>query len=208
MPEYIRPAIPSREFRDESGAIVRYGTRWTGSPPDDAYSRVSNPERFAPLQTIADALIEHLRASYRADIVASAKSLTTFGTKKLITVTPERADAAPLKFRFSDFPGVQIRAGVRYGAAFPPCGCDACDETWQHVADEMEGLVFAVTDGTFSERISLPRDAIATVQYRIKTQGGASRSGVMHSVEPDSALREDAARLNALPGGAWQPWTR
>jgi hypothetical protein len=41
MPEYVRPAVQAREFRDESGAVIRYGTRWMGSPPDDAYSRMS-----------------------------------------------------------------------------------------------------------------------------------------------------------------------
>jgi len=62
MPEYTRPAIKTQDFRDEFGAVIRYGTRWTGAPPDDSYSRVSNPERFTPLHTVADALIEYLRA--------------------------------------------------------------------------------------------------------------------------------------------------
>jgi Family of unknown function (DUF6226) len=208
MPEYTRPTIEAREFRDEFGAVIRYGTRWTGSPPDDSYSRVSDPERFAPLQTIVDALIEHLQATCRADIgepaTVSAKSATT----KVIAVTPEGADAAPLVFRFTDFPGVEIRAGVRYSAAFPACGCDACDERWEDAAGAMERLVFAVTNGTFSERISLPGpSAKATVEYRIKTLG-AGQSGVRHGVEPDPGLRDDAARLDSLPGGRWQPWTR
>jgi hypothetical protein len=57
MADYTRPTINGREL----GAVIRYGARWTGSPPDGSYSRVSNPERFEPLQTIADALIEHGR---------------------------------------------------------------------------------------------------------------------------------------------------
>jgi hypothetical protein len=210
MPEYTRPVIEAREFRDEFGAVIRYGTRWTGSPPDDSYSHVSNPERFAPLQIIADALIEHLRAAYRADIAALAKSPTTSATTKLIAVTPEQADAAPLVFRFTGFPGVELRAGVRYSAAFPSCGCDACDETWEDAADNMERLVFAVTDGRFSERIVLPPRSAgkATVEYRIEGGGGGVGSGVSHGVEPDPALRDDAARLDRLPTGRWQPWTR
>ena len=210
MPEYARPVIEAREFRDEFGAVIRYGTRWTGSPPDDSYSRVSNPERFAPLQTIADALIDHLRAAYRADIAALAMSPTASATTKLIAVTPEQADAAPLVFRFTNFPGVVIRAGVRYSAAFPPCGCDACDEPWDDVADEMERLVFAVTDGRFSERIVLPPRSAgkATVKYSIETLDGAVQSGVAYDVEPDPALPDDAARLDRLPAGRWQPWTR
>jgi hypothetical protein len=212
MPEYTRPAIKTADFRDEFGAVIRYGTRWTGAPPDDSYSRVSNPERFTPLHTIADALIEYLRARYQADIAALAKSSTRWvsATTKLIAITPEQADAAPLVFRFTDFPGIEIRAGVRYSAAFPSCGCDACDERWEDAADAMEQLVFAVTDGSFNERITLPAWSAgkATVEYRIEVAGAGVRSGVAHGVEPDPAVRDDAARLDRLPGGRWQPWTR
>jgi hypothetical protein len=42
---------------------------------------------------------------------------------------------------------------------------DACDETWDDAADDMERLVFAVTDGTFSERITLPSEGGATAGY-------------------------------------------
>jgi hypothetical protein len=208
MPEYTRPAVKSSEFRDELGAVIRYGARWAGSPPDDSYSRVSNPERFAPLQTIADALIDHLRAAYRAEIAALPTPPTASAMTKLVTVTPERADAAPLLFRFTDFPGVEIRAGVRYRAAFPACGCDACDETWEYTAHDMEGLVFAVAGGTFSERITILSDGLATVECRIETLGGTGRSGITYGVEPEPGLLGDMARLDGLPDGRWQPWTR
>src|ERR1700687_5000438 len=97
MTDYTRPAIEPREYRDEFGAVIRYGTRWSGSPPDDSYSRVSNPDRFAPLQSMAQALSQRLRATYRV-FVAS--------TDEVISVTPEHPHAAPLVFRFTDFPGV------------------------------------------------------------------------------------------------------
>ncbi len=206
MPEYVRPALGRRKFRDESGAVIRYGARWTGSPPDESYSRVSNPERFAPLQTVADALIEHLRAAYRADIAPLAPSFTTPATTKLVAVTPDRADAAQLVFRFTDFPGVVLRAGLRCTAAFPACGCDACDETWDNAADDMERLVLAVTDGRFSERIDLAGDGKATVEHTIEILGGPGQSRAAFGVEPDQSLRDDAARLDSLPAGRWQPW--
>lgn len=206
MPEYARPAINAPDFRDESGAAIRYGSRCTGAPPDDSYTRVSNPERFAPLQAIAEALIEHLRAAYRVDIAAIDESASA--TVKLVAVTPEAEDAAPLEFRFTDFPGVVMRAGVRYRAAFPACGCDACDETWQYAADAMERLVFAVRDGGFSERIVLPRRSggKATLEHRIERSIGTVSSGVASDIEPERGLRDDAARLERLPGGRWQPW--
>jgi Family of unknown function (DUF6226) len=208
MPEYARPAVTAREFRDESGTVIRYGGRWTGSPPDDSYSRVSNPERFAPLHPVADALIAHLRATYRADIASLATPSTTPATTKLVAVTPDQADAAPLVFRFTDFPGVVLRAGLRCSAAYPACGCDACDETWEQAADDMERLVFAVTDGRFTERVDLASDGKATVEHSIETSGGPGRSRVAHGVEPDPGLGDDAARLDGLPAGRWQPWPR
>lgn len=205
MPEYTRPVVVARQFQDESGAVIGYGKRWDGSPPENAYSRVSNPERFAPLQTVADALIEHLQLGYLTGVAALENSSPD--TTKLIVVTPERPDAAPLVFRFTNFPGVEVRAGVRYREAFPFCGCDACDETWGGAADEMERLVFAVSDGRFSERIVFPNRDSATVEHRIEGPGQHVRAGIQHGVQPDPALGEDAARLDRLPNGRWQPWT-
>ena len=63
----------SSDFRDEFDVVIRNGALWTGLPPDDSYSHVSDPGRFAPLQAIAVALIEHPRAAYRA--VSSAVAM-------------------------------------------------------------------------------------------------------------------------------------
>ena len=207
MPEYTRPVVEARQFPDEAGAVIGYGKRWDGSPPDDSYSRVSNPKRFAPLQDIADALIEHLRLTYLTD-VAALEHLTP-DTAKLIAVTPEHLDAAPLVFRFTNFPGVEIRAGVRYREAFPFCGCDACDETWGDAAGKMERLVFAVSDGRFSERVVFAKGDSATVEHRVESAGQGGRAGsIQHGVQVDSELRADAARLDRLPNGRWQAWGR
>src|SRR5438270_3474905 len=195
MSEYTRPAVEARDFRDESGAVIPYGARWTGSPPDGSYSRVSNPERFAPLHTVADALIEHLRAAYRVDVAALADSEMPAATK-VVAVTPARADAAPLVFRFTDFPGVVIRAGLRCRPAFPACGCDACDDAWQDIADTMEALVLAVADGTFTEWLDLTGDRTASVGYRIGTPDGRGWGGSTLEAEPDPGLGDDATRLD------------
>ena len=206
MPKYTRP-VGARPFLDESGAVIDYGKRWDGSPPDDSYSRVSNPKRFAPLQNIADALIEHLRLTYLTDVAALEHSMPD--TAKLIAVTPEHLDAAPLVFRFTSFPGVEIRAGVRYREAFPFCGCDACDETWGDAADEMERLVFAVSDGRFGERIVLANGDSARVEHRVESAGQGGRAGsTAHGVQVDPELRAHAARLDRLPNGRWQAWGR
>src|SRR5438309_1731439 len=118
MSEYTRPAVEARDFRDESGAVIPYGARWTGSPPDGSYSRVSNPERFAPLHTVADALIEHLRAAYRVDVAALADSELPAATKA-VAVTPARGAAGPWPRRSSRVPPGRSRARAAWcGAEF------------------------------------------------------------------------------------------
>ena len=43
MTEYQRPTFLMEIYRDEQGRPIDYGNRWAGaSPPEDAYSRVSN----------------------------------------------------------------------------------------------------------------------------------------------------------------------
>ena len=43
--------------------VIEYGNRWAsrgGTPPEDSYSVDEHPERFAPLHTVAAALIDYL----------------------------------------------------------------------------------------------------------------------------------------------------
>lgn len=199
MAGYLRPSIETGSFHDESGVVIPYGARWRGPPPDDSYSRVSNPERFAPLQVVAHALVDHLRAEYLAEIAVLDDPEPR--TTKLVTVTSVRADCAPLMLRFTDFPGVLVHAGVRYREAFPSCGCDACDETWDRVAEDLERVVLAVADGGFVERIAVEGDGSATVHYEF-----GRRSGATGRVPPDAGLRRDMTRLEQLPDARWQPW--
>ncbi|MDO8150372.1 DUF6226 family protein [Isoptericola sp. b408] len=49
MSTYVRPALPAVVFRDDAGAPIPYGARWTdrAGPPEDTYSVCAHPERFA-----------------------------------------------------------------------------------------------------------------------------------------------------------------
>src|SRR5690625_4141229 len=71
MGGYVRPSVESVEFRDDDGNIIDYGNRWAsrgGIPPEDSYSVDGHPERFAPLHTIAAALIDYLVSTYEVDV--------------------------------------------------------------------------------------------------------------------------------------------
>lgn len=69
MSEYRRPTFPAETYRDECGAPINYGNRWDGAaPPEDAYSRLGNVQRFAPLHAVAFALVEWLQSTFDATV--------------------------------------------------------------------------------------------------------------------------------------------
>ena len=66
---YVRPEIQSAVYRDETGAIVTYGSRWGGeNPPAETYSVVTHPERFEPLLAVAEALVEYLASTFEVAV--------------------------------------------------------------------------------------------------------------------------------------------
>lgn len=107
-------------------------------PPDDAYSRVTNPERFAVLHDVVRTIIDELAATYDVDVEG-------------LVVVPRLAGAATLTFTLTDFPGVRLVAGRHFDGHYPQCGCDACDEQPDDVAAELRWHVEAITGGGFAE---------------------------------------------------------
>lgn len=185
------------EYRDSAGNVIPYGERWPDSPPDDAYSVVSNPERYAPLHAVALALEAWLTENFVA-----APSQATAPVEPLqkpdwalsqLTLTPADPGQASLTITLTSFPGVHVKAGVHFATAFPSCGCDACDEDVQGQIEELEEVVFAVVRGQFAEVVSG-----TSVGYSI--EGPAwSRSGTTPNAHPDPSL--------PLPPSAWGSWT-
>lgn len=209
MNPYRRPEIAPAEYRDESGALIAYGRRWgDGDPPAEAYSRTSHLERFAPLHTVADALITHLAETYdvaiddRAD-VASDLMHSRDDVVRAIRLTPADAAAASLTFVFTSFPSVILHAGLMHDFLFPVCGCDACDEDVESLAEELEWHVRAIVDGGYREQV-LPSHALG-VAYSLSEPGVGSRSG---STRADDLPPEvvAAARDGLPPDGRWAAW--
>lgn len=218
MSEYVRPLLPTQVFYDASGAVIDYGERWRDRPgrmpPKDTYSVVSHPERFAPLQMVADALIEYLRENYDVSVtdeLSVAEDLMNGRVHVLraVRIVPANDHGASLTFAFTSFPAVVVHAGLLHDFAFPDCGCDACDDSIEGVAGEMERMVLAVPEGRFRESVS---DAISSpfdlkVEYALRDREEDSwRSG--WSAGSHSARTSDARdRLLKLPDG-WQAWPR
>ena len=76
MTHYERPAIDAPVFLDADGRVIDYGRRWSGSPPEETYSVDTHPERFAPLHTVADALIVFLWNTYDVTLVEGSETAT------------------------------------------------------------------------------------------------------------------------------------
>ncbi|MCI9888669.1 hypothetical protein JT358_09380 [Micrococcales bacterium 31B] len=167
MRAYTRPSIEPQEFLDASGQPIPYGTRWAhlgGSPPVDTYSVDSHAERFAPLHTIATALIDHLAATYDVEVdenpalaEAALHPPLPGSIVRAVSFRPASAECAALLIVFTAFPSVRIYAGAFRTTAYPHCSCDACDETWQLVADDLEGEVLSIAAGGLAETIGRRR---------------------------------------------------
>ena len=209
MNEYRRPTIPVKIYRDELGTPIDYGNRWGGAgAPVDAYSRVSNRQRFAPLHAVAMALIEWLQDTFDVTLaqgpsVASDLLRMPHEVISAVRVVPREPEAAPLTFVLTQFPGVYLHAGSLHDFQFPGCGCDACDDDATGLAEELEWTVRTVVSGGYSERFD-PWPG-RWFEYRIDEPGARMHSGRSRS----SGLPKDrvkSARATLPPAGQWPPW--
>ena len=213
--EYSRPPIPVLEFRDGAGDVIKYGDRWPdGGGPEHSYEVVSHPERFAPLHTVADLLIEHLVAQYHVTVTNSQdparpafRLADDSGFDRCVRLIPSDPRAASLTFFLHPFPSVTLQAGLLHWEAFPGCGCDHCDETAESAVDALELLVFAIVDTGFDERLSTDSPPMRTVQIR-SADGEldqASRGPESHLTRDESArVRSELEQI----GGRRAPWPK
>jgi Family of unknown function (DUF6226) len=144
------------------------GHRWGAEgPPSEAYGRVTQPERFAPLHRIGADVLARLEKDFdvervethaldpelERDIVLASPS---------VRLAPPDRDSAPILMVCSSFPGLRVRFGRWCTIAFPPCGCDACDETAEGEARHLAWLVDNRIAGRFRETIHLDLDRAST----------------------------------------------
>src|SRR4030095_3373994 len=129
-------------------------------PPPEAYSRLTNPERFRPLHDFALTLLAQLHASFDVDRIEGygLDSELEVGdlARPSVRLVPRDSKAAPLAMIFTTFPGLRVRAGRWCRAVFPACGCDACDETASDEAIRLAEMIDDVVAGRFRERIAMP----------------------------------------------------
>ncbi|WP_116051194.1 DUF6226 family protein [Amycolatopsis palatopharyngis] len=178
------------------------GDRWgDAGPPAEAYSRVSDPDRYArPHPAARDLLDELARRFLVTRETATESDPHGGGSAPVVRLAPADPAASTLTVVFTSFPGLLVRMGLTETLQLPACGCDACDETTEECAELLRERIDAVTEGTFGGRLVHDGSWWHEHWYHTRDGGGSSRD------------RIDRVRLRALraemPGDEqrWAPW--
>ncbi|MDP8017633.1 DUF6226 family protein [Prescottella equi] len=175
-------------------------------PPPEAYGRVTNPERFAPLIPAAEALIADLK--HRFEVTVTRGPATRGRSSKVVPVesvriTPAHSDQAPLTITFTSFPGLYLEAGAWQHISLPSCGCDACDEKVEDVLRELAEYSEALTAGQLSERITGRIRPMLEHSWQGEGWGQSGKT----SLHASRAAELRNAELQPPADGRWRPWT-
>lgn len=126
-------------------------------PPEEAYSRVTNPERFLPLHDTALEMLAALERQFDVERVEGYgldEELAFRGlVRPTIILRPIDPEAAPITVAFTDFPGLHVRFGRWSTEPFPICGCDACAEDSEGETERLTEMVDILTAGGFRETV-------------------------------------------------------
>ena len=189
--------------------VGRFNWDWSGDgPPEEAYSRVTEPERFGPLHDWALATVARLQRDYDVDR-AEGENMDPYLersplSRPTIKLTPVQDSGAPITIAFTDFPGLAVRAGRWFTEWYPSCGCDACDEMPERAFQDFTELLDCVVTVGFRESLYVPRrgDGWITREFR---SDECQRSGGSR-ISRDRALAIlDGQNQIALE---WTPWSR
>jgi hypothetical protein len=215
----VHPPLPKKRpgaghpylFVSVNGIIeLMNGNRWGAEgPPLEAYSRVTDPERFGCLHKVAAELLDPLEREFDAErgegygldpeLEQGVKL-----ARPSVTLVPRDAGAAPIVVAFSAFPGLRVRFGRWHMVAFPTCGCDACDETAEPEINRLSSLIDNVTAGRYRESLRITADGVASL--RSEFWSVSERSAGQSQVDRASTRLLLAARDRSSYD--WRPWPR
>ena len=180
-------------------------------PPEEAYSRVTEPERFRPLHQWSLNLLSGLEATYEVTreegYSLDLELEQTPPARPTVRLTPGREGAAPIVVAFTEYshPSIYVRFGRFHTEPFPDCGCDACDEGAEDQFESFQEVVEAVVAGQFREWFQVQPDGSGQVGREFWSEN-MRRSG-RSRVEAGSVKRFTAR----FPPGTdrvldWEPW--
>jgi hypothetical protein len=127
-------------------------------PDDDAYGRVTNPERFGRVVDATRSLVQILEATYDVEVHHTVGGFqigsNNLGEPDGETLHLVPREGAPIPIAITGLPGLVIRFGEWGVERFPTCGCDACDEQPESEIERMAELVNAVVAGRYEEELT------------------------------------------------------
>ena len=187
-------------------------SRWgEEGPPEEAYGRVTNPERFAPLHDAALEMIARLEADFDVERVEGYGLDEDMESKRglarpSVKLNPTDPEAAPITVVFTDFPGLFVRFGRWTEEPFPVCGCDACGGTSEKEIERLTERIYSLTTNGLRETVQAPRglfggDGSLEAEWRGPSNYGRSWA----SMDRKTARRMAGRRRLVLD---WQPWRR
>jgi hypothetical protein len=189
------------------------GSRWgTDDPPPEAYERVTNPERFAPLHGWATETLDRLEEEFdvtRAEEIGLDIEIDWDAARPAVQLAPRDPEAGTLAVGFTRFPGLIVRLGRWLVEPIPICGCDACDETAEEGRGRLGQLVDALVNGRFRERMRVP--PLADLEEVDRVLGGAWYEYEIPNESSESRVSRARARslIEAADGKSsfrYAPW--
>ena len=115
----------------------------------DRYGRVTNAERYRVLHDAADGIVAALAERPDITVERGGPDLDpdlagrAAGCERVTRITRDGASATTITIAWTAFPGVLVRSRADSPdvEAFPRCGCDACDEPPDALADELRATI-------------------------------------------------------------------
>ena len=178
-------------------------------PPDDAYSRATELERFAPLHGWALEAVARLQTEYEVtldeDRIADAELERSPLSRPLIKLTPIQDSSAPITIALTDFPGLGVRVGRWLTDWFPSCGCDACDEMPDEEFERLTEFLNDVVAGRFRESLYLAPAVDGWSSMELWSGDHRRRSRGSRVSRDRAAQMLDGETEIALEWTPWQP---
>lgn len=123
----------------------------------EAFGRVTNPQRYGVLYEVARQLLDDLTERYLVTRVPWGNSYPTGVPPEfvgeVVKLSPPPGNGGPVGIVFTKFPGLIVRYGRWRHSSYPHCGCDACDESPEQLAEELRGSVEEFITSNVTEQL-------------------------------------------------------
>ena len=181
-------------------------------PPEEAYGRGTDAERFRPLHSATLQLMGRLEADFDVERVEGygldEELESRVGLARAsVRLSPVDPEAAPITVVFSDFPGLRVRFGRWHIEPVPDCGCDACGGSAEEEIGQLTEMVDVVTAGGFREAVQCPLvPAIGNGWLEVKFRSSVYKRSGRSRIDGTLACRMSGGRRRLELD--WKPWPR